>query len=153
MGTGPIWSQLLIQALLIAANAFFASTEIAILSINDTKIRYYAEDNDEIAQRLLKLKETPEGFLSTIQIGITLAGFLGSAFAASNFANRIAAGMIKSGVTFISASAVNTLCVILVTLILSFFTLVFGELVPKLHRDDAARKGCAKRLQDHFICF
>jgi putative hemolysin len=85
----PLWPQLLLQVVLIALNAFFAATEIAVLSLNEAVVRRQAEEGDKKAVRLLAIVETPTRFLSTIQIGITLAGFLGSAFAADNFAGRI----------------------------------------------------------------
>ena len=80
-----IGPQLLLQAVLIFLNAFFAAAEIAVISLNATKLRHAAEEGDKTSGKLLKLVEEPSGFLSTIQIGITLAGFLGSAFAADNF--------------------------------------------------------------------
>ncbi|MDD6800702.1 MAG: CNNM domain-containing protein, partial [Firmicutes bacterium] len=85
----PLWGQLLLQLLLILINAFFAATEIAVISLNDKKIRKLSENGDKTAKKMLKMVESPDSFLSTIQIGITLAGFLGSAFAADNFASRI----------------------------------------------------------------
>ena len=131
MENGPIWSSLLLQVILIAINAFFASAEIAILSINENKLRFLADEGDKKAAYLLKMREKPEGFLSTIQGGITLAGFLASAFAASTFAGPLT-NWLKYGLGWkISASTLNTVCVIVITVILSFFTLVFGELVPK----------------------
>ena len=91
-----------------------------------------AEDGDKVAKRLLNLAETPTGFLSTIQIGITLAGFLNSAFAADNFAGRIVDWLYYDlNWTVIPVGVLNTLSVILVTIILSYFQLVLGELVPK----------------------
>ena len=78
--------QILLQIILIAINAFFAATEIAVVSLNTTKLKKMAEDGDKYAPKLLKMAENPTSFLSTIQIGITLAGFLGSAFAADNLA-------------------------------------------------------------------
>jgi len=130
--TGPIWSQLLLQVVLIALNAFFASAELAILSVNENKLRMLADDGDKKAEQLLKMREKPEGFLSTIQIGITMAGFLASAFAASSFAEPLVKWLVEDvGFTAVPASVLNTASVILITLILSFFTLVFGELVPK----------------------
>ena len=132
MSSDPIWPQLFLQAVLIFVNAFFAATEMSVISLNDNLLRKQAEEGDEKAQKLLKVVESPTRFLSTIQIGITLAGYLGSAFAAGNFATRItdwAAGQFAlSGATL---GLVNTLSVILITVVLSFFTLVFGELVPK----------------------
>ncbi len=127
-----IWGQLLLQVVLIAVNAFFAASEIAVLSLNDNKLKKLAEDGDKKAEKLLRMTEKPEGFLSTIQLGITLAGFLGSAFAAEHFADRICSWLINDiGFTALPANVVNTLAVIVITLILSYFTLVFGELVPK----------------------
>ena len=126
-----IW-QLILQLVLILLNAFFAATEIAVISVNEKKIKARAEDGDKKAVKMLKMIEEPTRFLSTIQIGITLAGFLGSAFAADNFAGYVAAFIVD--IFHLSASqyaAVNTVSVVLVTIILSFFTLVLGELVPK----------------------
>ncbi|HIU34722.1 MAG TPA: HlyC/CorC family transporter [Candidatus Pullichristensenella excrementigallinarum] len=132
MTSDPLVGQLLLQALLILINAFFAATEIAVISLNDNKLRREAEAGDKRAKLMLKIAQSPTTFLSTIQIGITLAGFLGSAFAADNFAGRITDYFVnRVGVTIISASTINTLSVILITIILSYFTLVLGELVPK----------------------
>ena len=82
-------AQLLLQVILIFVNAFFAMTEIAVISLNPAKLRKLAAEGDRAAPRLLKLVEQPAGFLSAIQIGITLAGFLGSAFAADNFSEYL----------------------------------------------------------------
>ncbi len=124
--------QLFIQFILILINAFFAASEIAVISLNKTKLKKASEEGDKTATRLLKFAETPAGFLSTIQIGITLAGFLGSAFAADNFASRLTNWMYYSlGWTGLGFSGLNTINVVLITIILSYFTLVFGELVPK----------------------
>ena len=139
--------QILLQCILIALNAFFAASEIAVISLSSNKLRAQAEDGDKTAQKMLILVDEPTGFLSTIQIGITLAGFLGSAFAAENFAGLLTNWLVNTvGVTAISASAINTVSVVVVTLILSLFTLVFGELVPKriaMRKAEAlARKIC-----------
>ena len=91
-----IVQQLLLQFILILLNAFFAATEIAVISINEKKVKALAEDGDKKAKKMLKMIEDPTKFLSTIQIGITLAGFLGSAFAADNFAERLAAFSIET---------------------------------------------------------
>ena len=123
---------LLIQAGLILLNAFFAATEIAVISLNTAKLKKQQEAGDRMAGRLLKMAEEPAGFLSTIQIGITLAGFLGSAFAADNLAGRLSQWFAAQyALTAAAEAAVHTLSVILITIVLSFFTLVFGELVPK----------------------
>ncbi|MEQ2444559.1 hemolysin family protein [Pseudoflavonifractor sp. CLA-AP-H29] len=132
MLSDPIWPQLLLQLILILVNAYFAATEIAVISLNENVLRREAEEGDKKAAKLLKIVEAPTRFLSTIQIGITLAGFLGSAFAADNFAGRIRDwAVLKWQLDAPAAAAVNTLAVILITIILSFFTLVLGELVPK----------------------
>ena len=124
--------QLLLQVVLILLNAFFASAEIAIISLNKTKLEKLSEDGDKSAKSLLKLTEAPANFLSTIQIGITLAGFLGSASAPATFASLLA-NWVYNDLKWqaISYSVINTFSVILITIILSYFTLVFGELVPK----------------------
>lgn len=124
--------QLLLQFILILLNAFFAATEIAVISLNEKKVKSKAEDGDKKAAKMLRMIEEPTKFLSTIQIGITLAGFLGSAFAADNFAERLTGALID--VLKIPSSymhVINTASVVIITLILSFFTLVLGELVPK----------------------
>ena len=124
--------QLLLQLLLIALNAFFAMTEIAVISLSPAKLRKLAEDGDRKAPKLLRLVEEPNNFLSTIQIGITLAGFLGSAFAADNFSELLVNWVYNDlGFHAIPMRVLDTLSVIVITLILSYFTLVLGELTPK----------------------
>ena len=128
----PLIWQLILQLLLILINAFFASAEIAVVSLNTAKLRADAEDGDKRAAKLLRLVESPTAFLSTIQIAITLAGLLGSAFAATNFADRLTTWLVQSqGFTALPVSTLNTIIVILITLVLGYFTLVLGELVPK----------------------
>lgn len=127
-----IIKQLLLQLILILVNAFFAATEIAVISLNEKKVKAKAEDGDKKAVKMLKMIEEPTRFLSTIQIGITLAGFLGSAFAADNFAERLSRFAIRVfGISEAKADVVNSVSVVVITIILSFFTLVLGELVPK----------------------
>ncbi len=121
---------LLFQAFLIFLNAVFACAEIAVISINDNKLKRMAENGDKRAVRLASLTAQPAKFLATIQVGITLAGFLGSAFAADNFSDRIVDWLIAQGVT-ISPTKLDILAVIGITLILSYITLIWGELVPK----------------------
>ncbi len=127
---GSLWGPLVLQIVLIFINAVFASAEIAVISMNDNRMAKMAAEGDKRAIRLSKLTMQPSQFLSVIQIGITLAGFFGSAFAADNFASRLTGLLIKSGVSM-PAPTLNTISVILITLILSYFTLVLGELVPK----------------------
>ena len=130
MNNDPLIWQLILQAVLIALNAVFACAEIAIITMNDTKLAKLASEGDKKAVKLAKLTSQPARFLATIQVAITLSGFLGSAFAANNFAKRITAALAQSGST-IPAATINTISVLLITLILTFITLVFGELVPK----------------------
>lgn len=119
---------LLLQILLIGLNAVFAAAEIAVISMNDTKLQRMAKEGDARAKRLAALTEQPTKFLSTIQVAITLAGLLGSAFAAENFASSLAEALQGTG---ISPAVLKTFAVFLITLILAYFNLVFGELVPK----------------------
>ncbi|WIV18996.1 hemolysin family protein [Paenibacillus polygoni] len=121
---------ILVILILLVVNAFFAASEMALISINDNRIRILSLEGNKRAQKLEKLLEEPTGFLSTIQIGITLAGFLNSAFAADKFASLLVDYVLSLGVT-ISPSVLSSVSVIVITLILSYFTLVFGELVPK----------------------
>ncbi len=122
--------QIILQIILIALNAVFACAEIAVISMNDNKLAKMAENGDKRAVRLARLTSQPARFLATIQVAITLSGFLGSAFAADNFADRLVKWLLSLGMP-VPESTLNTVSVILITLILSYFTLVFGELVPK----------------------
>ena len=122
--------QLLVQIILILINAFFAATEIAVISLNANKLRKLEEEGDKLAPKLLHMVEDSSGFLSTIQIAITLSGFLGAAFAGDAFAEYLTAWLLSLGVG-IPASVLDTISLVVVTIILSYFTLVFGELVPK----------------------
>lgn len=120
----------MLQLLLILLNAVFACAEIAVISINDNKLEKMAGEGDKRAIRLSSLTSQPSRFLATIQVGITLAGFLGSAFAADNFSEKLANWIISLGVKM-PAATLRTISVIIITIILSYFTLVLGELVPK----------------------
>ncbi len=122
--------QILIQILLIALNAVFASAEIAVISMNDARLERLARDGNKKAVRLSRLTEQPARFLATIQVAITLSGFLGSAFAADHFSDLLTDWLLGIGVPF-SRSLLDTASVIVITLLLSYLTLVFGELVPK----------------------
>ena len=123
-------SQLIILAVLIFLNAFFAASEIAFISLNDTKIEKQAKDGNKKAKQIEKMLKTPSKFLATIQIGITLAGFLSSAFASDTFAEKLAPILFQC-MPFLSLGVWKSISIIIITIILSFFTLVFGELVPK----------------------
>ena len=125
-----IWLLLLLQFVLIGLNAIFACAEIAVISTNEQKLEMLSEKGDKRAKRLLTLTRQPAKFLATIQVAITLSGFLGSAFAADHFSDMLVTWLLGLGAP-ISRATLDTLAVILITLILSFFTLVLGELVPK----------------------
>ena len=121
---------ILLQVFLILLNAVFASAEIAVISINDAKLAKMAAAGDKRAIRLARLTSQPARFLATIQVAITLSGFLGSAFAAENFSDGLVDWLLGLGVQ-IPAATLDAVAVVIITLILSYFTLIFGELVPK----------------------
>lgn len=137
MDSGPahpenLLLQLLLLIVLILFNAFFAASEIAIITLNDNKIRKMAEDGHKKAQQVIKLTSDSSNFLATIQIGVTLAEFLTSATAAQSFASPLAAWLTEHFTSLASYSGVITsVSVIVVTIVMSYFSLVFGELVPK----------------------
>lgn len=122
--------EIVVLLILIVLNAFFAASEIALISLNDNKIKLMADSGNRKAKMLYNLTAEPSRFLATIQIGITLAGFLASAFAAESFAGRMAVFLNEMGVP-ISQGMLELISVITITLVLSYFTLVLGELVPK----------------------
>lgn len=121
---------ILLQIVLIALNAVFACAEIAVISMNDSKLAKMASEGDKRAIRLTKLTSQPARFLATIQVAITLSGFLGSAFAADNFSDGLVNLLVNLGVP-IPVKTLDTIAVVFITLVLSYFTLIFGELVPK----------------------
>lgn len=122
--------QILLQIILIGLNAVFACAEIAVISMNDTRLEQLSTQGNKRAIRLSKLTSQPAKFLATIQVAITLSGFLGSAFAADNFSESLTLWFVGIGVP-IPKKTLDTISVVLITIILSYFTLIFGELVPK----------------------
>ncbi len=135
MGDIPLWLQIvfqiLLQVVLIALNAVFACAEIAVIETKGPKLDKLADEGDKRAKRLRKLTDNPARFLATIQVAITLSGFLASAFAAENFSVYIVNWLGENGLGLASDEIINTISVVLITIILSYFTLIFGELVPK----------------------
>lgn len=125
-----MFTEIFVLVMLIIMNAFFAASEIALISLNDNKIRLQAEDGDKKAKVLRNLLAEPSKFLATIQIGITLAGFLASAFASETFAEPLVKFLVSIGVP-IPEVWLKTASMLVITMILSYFTLVLGELVPK----------------------
>ena len=122
-------SQIIVLAILILINAFFAATEIAFISLNDAKIEKQAKEGNKKAKQIQKMLKNPSKFLATIQIGITLAGFLSSAFAADAFADDLAP--MLQNLMPLGLAVWRNISIILITIILSYFSLIFGELVPK----------------------
>ncbi|MDO5556754.1 MAG: hemolysin family protein [Clostridia bacterium] len=122
-------SQLLILLILILMNAYFAASEIAFISLNDAKVEKKAKEGDKKSKQIVKMLKNPSKFLATIQIGITLAGFLSSAFASEAFADNLAP--ILNNLMPIGLPLWKTISILVITVILSYFTLVIGELVPK----------------------
>ena len=129
MNDSIIW-QLVLQVILIALNAVFACAEIAVISFNDNKLAKMAAEGDKRAVRLARLTSQPARFLATIQVAITLSGFLGSAFAADNFSDLLTTWLISLNIS-IPEKTLDAIAVVVITIILSYFTLIFGELVPK----------------------
>lgn len=126
---GSLVLKILLLLVLILVNAYFAMAEIAVISLNDTKIEKMADEGNKKAKLVLKLTKNPTKFLSTIQIGITLAGFLTSASAATSFAEMLTQAV--TGKFGLPENIVSPVAVVLITLIMSYFSLVLGELVPK----------------------
>lgn len=123
-----VFSYVLLLIALICVNAFFAASEMAIVSLNDAVLEKKAEEGDRKAIALFELTKKPTSFLATIQIGVTLSGFLSSAVAADTFADYIVEFFSRYDV---SLSLVRAVSIFVITLLLSFITLVFGELLPK----------------------
>lgn len=123
-------SNIVILIFLILLNAFFAASEIAFISLNDARIEVQAKDGNKRAKLINKMLKDPSQFLATIQIGITLAGFLSSAFAVDTFADKVVP-LFYTAIPSISIGTWRNIVIMLITVILSYFTLVFGELVPK----------------------
>ena len=126
----PLLWRLVILAICILINAFFTLCEIALISLNDNKIRYMADEGHKKAKKTLSLLEKPSKLISTTQICVTLAGFLASAFAASSFAGPLT-DFLDGHISFLDAATIHHFSLVFITIILSYVTLVFGELVPK----------------------
>ena len=121
--------QILVLVILIGLNAFFAASEIAFISLNDAKIEKQAKEGNKKAKQIEKMLESPSKFLATIQIGITFAGFLSSAFASDTFAYKLAP--ILNNAIPLGVGVWQNISIVIITILLSIFTLIFGELVPK----------------------
>ena len=129
---GSLIFSIVLLFLLILVNAFFAMSEMAIVSLNDNMIDKLAEEGHKKAKKIKKLTENPSNFLSTIQIGVTLAGFLTSASASTTFADLLTGAVLSiNGGLAKFESVINAVSVVLITVIISYFSLVLGELAPK----------------------
>ena len=121
---------IILLVFLIFLNSVFAGAEIAVLSMNEPKMKEMAEEGDHRAQILMKITEQPAHFMTAIRVTITTAGFLQSAFAAEYFAQPMTAALLKAGVD-VSQNVLKIVCMIIVTILLSYVSLLFGELVPR----------------------
>ncbi|MBE7069137.1 MAG: HlyC/CorC family transporter [Ruminococcaceae bacterium] len=124
---GKTVAEILLVFFFVLVNAFFSGTEMAVISLNDAKMRKMAEEGHRKAKRILKFIDNPGNFLATIQVGVTLAGFLSSAFAANNFASKLAVLVDPAG----NYKWLESFWTVIITIVLSYFCLVLGELVPK----------------------
>jgi len=125
---GGLWIYIILLLFLILTNAFFAMSELAVISLNDGKLKKMASNGDKKAKMLVKLTEEPSKFLATIQVGVTISGFLASAVAADTFTEYIVDFFRNYNV---NPSTVKAISLVVITFLLSYFTLVLGELVPK----------------------
>lgn len=125
---GGLWIYIILLLFLILTNAFFAMSELAVISLNDGKLKKMASNGDKKAKILVKLTEEPSKFLATIQVGVTISGFLASAVAADTFTEYIVDFFRNYNV---NPSTVKAISLVVITFLLSYFTLVLGELVPK----------------------
>ncbi|MHB8063457.1 MAG: CNNM domain-containing protein, partial [Ruminiclostridium sp.] len=123
-------TRILLLIVLVLFNAFFSGAEIALISLNDKLIKKQAEEGDKKAKQLHDFLSEPSKFLATIQIGITFAGFFASAFAAESFVDALVIAVMKIGLP-ITELVIRNMSLIIITIVLSYFTLVFGELIPK----------------------
>ena len=132
MPDDPLLPKLAILTVLMIINAFFAGAEIALISLPKAKLKRQAGSGDKKAERLLKLTQSSDHFLPAIQIAITLTGFLSSAFAADSFSDPLVTWLVEQkGFTALDVRTLNSIMVVLITVVLSYFSLVLGELVPK----------------------
>ncbi len=146
--SGNVWVEILVIVVLLAVNGFFSATEMAVVSSNDNRIRMEAENGNRAAKRLLRFIDDSGSFLATIQVGVTIAGFLSSSFAGQTFATRLAWAIQPQG----PSDLVTNLTLILVTLITSYLSIVLGELVPK-QVALANPEGFAKKVVGVLIAF
>ena len=122
-------TQLIALLILVALNGFFAGSEIAFISLNNSKLKSMADDGHKKAYYVLALKEVPNKFLSTIQIGVSIASVLSGVFASEAFASQLTTWIMSF--SDLSIAVIKPLSMFVITLMTSYLMLVFGELVPK----------------------
>lgn len=127
LGASNISLDICIILLLVLINGFFSAAEMAIVNLKDAKVRKEAEEGNLVARKLLYFLDNQGKFLATIQVCITLAGFLSASFGADKFAGRLAALLDPTH----TALWLDNVCLIVITVLISYLSLVFGELVPK----------------------
>ena len=132
---------IILQVVLIFLNAIFASAEIAVISMNDTKLENMARKGNKKAKKLVDLTAQPARFLATIQVAITLAGFLGSAYAADNFAEPLVKKLVEMGVSA-SPAVLNSVCVFVITIIIAYFEHRLRRTDSEADRDEQNRTDC-----------
>jgi len=121
---------IILQFIFIGVNAVCAAAEIAVITMNNNKLLKLAAAGDKRAKRLVKITNQPAGFLATIQVGITLINLLSAAVATENFSGRLTQGLMKLGLNM-PETLINNLSIVIITIILTYFTVLIGELVPK----------------------
>ena len=131
MGQSSTWIGVILAVILIFINGVLASAEMALVGLNETKLRKKSVEGDKKAAFLLHMKENPSDFLSAVQVGITLAGLLSGAFAADSLAEPIVKWIETLGASRAIVSVAEIGAVVFITLLLTYAMLVFGELVPK----------------------
>ena len=144
MSDGPFLPKLLLPAGLILIRGFFAAAEAAIAALPEAKLKKQAEEGDKQAEKLLRLTHTPDRYLSAVQTVLTLTGFLAAAFAAAGLSGPLAAWLAEEKGATLEPVALNNLMVVLITMALSYFGLVLGDLAPR--RIASARTEAAARF-------
>lgn len=150
-----IWGYIILLIILIGVNAFFAASELAVVSLNDAKLEKMAKEGNRKAILLYNMTQKPTSFLATIQIGVTLSGFLASAIAADTFVDMLIGWLVPLNISWISESWLRPVSLIVITLLLTYLTLIFGELVPKraaMRDSEKVAFACANPLHWTYLC-
>lgn len=130
MTGGSLLLYIVLLILLIFTNGFFAASEMAMVTLNDAKLKIMADEGNKKAKKVQKLLKEPTRFLASIQVGITIAGFLTSAVAADRFAGPLAS-LVHKALSMVDYDIIHGTCLIVLTIVLAFLSIVFGEMVPK----------------------